>query len=475
MTPSKEKRPDISGPAERVAPWVLLGLIALAYANSLDGSFQFDDWNVVVDARGVRSLADWWAAMPGMRPLLKLSYAINAMADRGPAGYRLVNIAVHVGNAWMAAWLLHTLGRTAAPAHEASTHAAWAAWIAALVFALHPVQTEAVTYISGRSTSLCALFALASIALWVHGQLTREAGRASQAGSLLAFAMALGCKEFAVVVPLVLVGCARMLPDEVIARRRPWSATRWHWLVVTAALALALALPRYRTLFAVSLEIRGVLSNLLAQVDGIAWLAGQLLCWSRLNADPGLAAVAGPTPRIIVIAVLMGLLAVLAFLAWRRESRAGFALLWFLAWLLPTNSVLARLDVANDRQLYLAMLGPAWMAGLVVARTAGAMGRKSAEAAVVVMALALLAGTHIRNRVYATETTFWQDVVEKSPGNARAHSNLGMARALACDVERAQSEFQAALALEPGDTRTQINLALLRDRALPGMPTDCLR
>ena len=105
--------------------------------------------------------------MPGIRPFLKFSYALNWTVHSGPFGFHLFNVLVHVVNTILVYRLLRTLA-------EGQVELQWAPLIGALLFALHPVQTEAVTYISGRSVSLMALFYLCSVLAWLRADRFRE-------------------------------------------------------------------------------------------------------------------------------------------------------------------------------------------------------------------------------------------------------------------------------------------------------------
>src|SRR5262245_31744205 len=85
---------------------LIAAAVAAAYANALTGSFQFDDWNVIVNQAKVHGLGAWWASMPGIRPLLKLSYALNWAVSPSPFGFHLVNVAIHATNACLVYCLL---------------------------------------------------------------------------------------------------------------------------------------------------------------------------------------------------------------------------------------------------------------------------------------------------------------------------------------------------------------------------------
>lgn len=439
-------------------------LILLLWWPALTASYQFDDWNVIVDEPRVHSLGAWWQSLPAIRPLLKLSYALNWSIGAQPAALRIVNVLIHAVNALLLMQLWSRLGRRwGLEAHMAGG----AALLATLLFALHPVQTEAVTYISGRSSALAALFCLLGLHAWLGvldgldtGQ--RTAARGWLPGSALCLIAAALCKETALVLPAVLALCAA---------RRPWRA--WlPWLapllVLAAALiGAALSLPRYRALLEVSLATRSLAANLMTQAHGLTWLALQLLRLDHGNADPQLPVITQLNPATLLLGALWLAIAGSALWNLHRRPIGSFAVLWFLLWLLPTNSLLPRLDVANDRQLYLALGAPAWWLALRWQALRVSHPRPAAAAALVL--LTLLAGaTLARNRVYATEISFWEDTAARNPGSARAANNLGMAYALACRDAEAAQQFQHALRLNPAAYQPRINLQLLAENTLPG-------
>lgn len=451
-----EARPALVMPAV-----LLLAAGLLAYANAFRGGFQFDDWNVIVQDPRVQSLAAWRESMPGIRPLLKLSYALNHASGLGLAGFHALNLGIHLANGLLLLALLRRWGGSLPGSNVV------AATVAALLFVLHPVQTEAVTYLSGRSTSLAALFGLSSLLAWVEGRRQQRAWLA-QALSPLLFACALATRETAAVLPLALLLWRATAEGGGLASGL--RATAVHWGVLLLAAAAAWMLPEYRHFFATSLEARPLAAQLASQVNAVGWLAGQLLRVDRLNADPMLPVPAGATPGLVIAGLVLAMVLLCGLFSLRRRPVLAFGLLWFFLWLAPTNSLLPRLDVANDRQLYLALAGPAWLAGVAVAWL-WSRRRAAALLATAVVATGLLLATVARNRIYESETIFWTDVVAKTPGNSRAWNNLGHALALAGKPAAAERALRAALAVDPGNYRAAMNLALLRAGALgPAMP-----
>jgi len=118
-----------------LAAAAIVAATVAVYASSLGASFQFDDFNVVVSDPRVQSLRAWWGAMPGIRPLLKASYALNHASGLGVAGFRAVNVLVHAGCALLVGTLLARLARRHGLDEE---RARFAALSGALLFALHP-------------------------------------------------------------------------------------------------------------------------------------------------------------------------------------------------------------------------------------------------------------------------------------------------------------------------------------------------
>jgi tetratricopeptide (TPR) repeat protein len=441
-----------------VAAGIVLALAILcAYGRALNGPFQFDDYSVIVLNPAVHSLQGWFASMPGIRPLLKLSYTLNWVTLPEPSAFRLFNVTVHGINAVLVYGLLKQLrGR--------DPTADWVPLASALLFALHPVQTEAVTYLSGRSVSLMAPFYLGSLLTWAM------AGRAARSeiwrlASAALFAAALMVKETAVTLPLAILLLDKLFLRQNATPRELARRQAWHWFILVAGVIACAALPAYCRLLDASLHARSLGDNLLTQVNAVWYLAGQLLRPWGMNVDPDLAVITSWSAvvgwQILVIAVLLGL----AWWSWRRRPWLAFAILWFFLHLLPTNSVLPRLDVANDRQLYLAALG-AFIAASLGVQT---MLERHRRAGLVLAACGLLvlgtlvAATVQRNAVYRSEIAFWEDAAIGSPHKPRVANNLGYAYQRAGRPDEARQAYRRAIALDPGYGKALINLEALED------------
>jgi tetratricopeptide (TPR) repeat protein len=448
--------------------WLLVAT-TLAYLNALGAAFQFDDYNIIVDNPNVHSLAAWWRHLFTLRPLLKLGYALNWSSGLGAVGFHAVNLLLHLANV---ALLWHLSAHFPRPAGWSPEQTRQARLLLLLLFALEPVQTEAVTYVSGRSMSQMALFALAGLLLWLRA----EANMTSRRGAaLLCFAAAVLSKEVALAAPLLLF----LFPG----RRRGGLGLLAFLVVTTLALFLAFG---YRHLLSEPLA-RPFAVNLASELNALYYLTGQLLRPLALDIDPDLPELHGFSPLLGVQLALLA--AALALAWWQRRQRPWlvFGLGWFLLLLVPTHSLIPRLDLASERHLYLAGVGLYWVVAVLLTRVRPASGPPTAAtlagvrpasgppaARAGMLLLLTLAGmgfTAARNANYRDEISLWRATVAVSPGKARAWNNLGYAYKLAGHREEARAAFQTALRHDPGYRRARANLRALDSPVNPPVST----
>jgi tetratricopeptide (TPR) repeat protein len=442
---------------KRLSPILLLaGAVAIVYLNSFLGVFQFDDYNVIVDNAGVHTWGAFLAGLPrGIRPLLKFTYTLNWTSGLGLFGFHLVNVGLHAANAVMFFLLASRLGGRSV--------SRFAALLAAFLFAVHPIQTEAVTYISGRSVSLMAFFYLGSLLSYLRG---RERGSRFflYLASPILFLLAAASKEVALTLPLALILC------EAARRERDgWKeilrGQAVHWGLLVALAVLFLAHAGYGRLLEACFDIRGVAANLLTQVHGIVYLLSRLAMPHALNIDPDLPVFSGWSPTLIAEALFLAAVLAAGILGLKKRSLAGFGICWFFLHLIPTNSFIPRLDLANERQLYLASWGLflAVATGADLLRVKWGARRVAAAAAVLVIALGML--TVSRNAAYRNEVSLWEDTVRKSPWKARGWNNLGYAYQQAGRFRDAESAYLRALRVDPGYALARGNLRGVKTRS----------
>lgn len=431
---------------------LLAGAAVLVYHNSFSGAFQYDDYNVIVDNPAVHSWGAFLADLPrGIRPLLKFTYTLNWTSGLGLFGFHLVNVALHAGNGVLLFLLAsRILGVAASP---------FPALLSALLFAVHPAQTEAVTYVSGRSVALMSFFYLASLIAYLRGR-DRGDRVLLHAVSPALFLLSAASKEVALTLPFALLLC-----EAVCYGTSGWkTAIRTqavHWAIFLFLAFLALAHGGYGRLLEACFDIRGVRSNLLTQLPGIAYLLSRLVMIRGLNIDPDLPVVSEWSAARLPDALLLAGLFSAGVVAFRRRSVAGFGVLWFFLHLVPTNSFIPRLDVANERQLYLSSWGLFLAAGTFLPPLRERWGNRHVAAMAVLLVVVLGGFTVERNTAYRTEVTLWEDTVKKSPRKARAWNNLGYAYQQAGRLPDAETSYRRALSIDPGFDLARGNLESL--------------
>ncbi len=203
--------------------------------------------------------------------------------------------------------------------------------------------------------------------------------------------------------------------------------------------------------------------NLATQLAAFAYLLQQWALPLWLNIDPDL-----PLLKNLSVAPLTFFIAslVLMLLCWRKRPWISFALAWTMLQLIPLYLLLPRIDIANERQLYLASW-PLLLA--LVIELALWLDSRIFRVAAGALLLTLASLTLLRNQVYANEISLWEDTAMKSPHKARVHNNLGYAYLLAQRREDARDEFNLALQLDPQLNKARNNLRQL-DQAVSASP-----
>lgn len=441
-----------------VAGWLALA-IALAYANALSGPFQFDDYNVITHYAGVHSWAAWAAGLGhGIRVLLKASYTLDWTLGRGTAGFHLTNLLIHL----LASYLVYLLSRHFIAQHVRLRSFTSLPLFIALLFALHPAHTEAVTFISGRSASLMSAFYLGGLLAYTHGRQYSD-WRYLHLLTPLCFVLALLTKETAVTFPIALF----LWEIARGAKWRDWLAQQWSsWALLLVAALYFLLSTSYQSQMLHSASFNNMGGNVATQLAGAIWLFKQWALPFWLNIDPHL-----PVYHQVLEAPFSLLIVSMMLVAARHFSNhrpwITFALLWALLQLVPLYLLLPRIDVANERQLYLAAW-PLCMAILIEL----SLWLKPAHARYFITALLLACAllTIQRNLDYRSEIALWEDTVLKSPHKARVHNNLGHAYLLAGRDKEARQEFVTALSIDPQQPEAIINLKKLENKKAGAMP-----
>jgi tetratricopeptide (TPR) repeat protein len=418
---TKAKAPA-AAPKPGVRWWIYAAIVAAAsyvafqvYAPALTGPFVFDDTFQPYHSPGFTNALSVW--LNGVRPLLMFSYWLNYQFSPAPFGFHAVNVLVHLLNSFLIFFIARKLLR-----RESSD------WLlpafAAAIFLLHPIQTEAVSYIAGRSECLSVFFLLAAFSVFLYRRSTAVSWTTSIA-VLALFIAAAATKEHTVVLPALL-----LLTDYYWNPGFSFSGIRRNWRLYAPILLLAAAglayvarvlthaatagfnLPEFTWYQYFFTECRAFFVYLRLLVLPY----GQNLDWeypaSRTLLDHG---------AIFGLAAIL-LLTAAAIYYRRRYPLASYGFLVYLLLMAPTSSFVPIRDPLAERRLYLPMIG--MLLVVIAALQHIRVDRRKLAAALCVILAVLAVLTYQRNELWASDIAIWEDAATKSPGKQRVHFQL---------------------------------------------------
>jgi tetratricopeptide (TPR) repeat protein len=475
-------------PRRRV--WWFSALLAAAtigtYGNSLSNPFVFDDTDAIAGNATIRTLTPLTRALRGPaqsatagRPTVNLSLALNyAWGGLSPRGYRVWNIGVHLLCALLLFGIVRrtlagleasastddhgvrrrrTESRARRPEPEArSLEPAWLAFACALLWLVHPLQTEVINYLTQRTESMMGLAYMATLYAAMRAMTAggRAAGRrwGWQVLAVATCAAGMATKESMATAPLMV-----LLYDVVFAagsvrralrERAPlYAGLATTWIIVSL---VVLSGPRFRS------------AGLSSGITPWAYLLNQppvILDYLRLAIWPHPLVLDYGMPRPLTLvdvlpsATAVVLLLALTIVLWRRHRALAFLCTWFFVTLAPTSSVVPiATEVAAERRMYLPLA--AVIVLLVVATTRGVewLAARDRQRQILVCGAILTAAciglvtlTVRRNREYRTNIVIWQTVIDRAP-HPRAHYNLGIALNEAGRRDEAIAHYRTAAA-----------------------------
>jgi tetratricopeptide (TPR) repeat protein len=455
---------------------ILALLLLVAYGNTFRSPFVWDD---IAEIERNTSLDTLWPAWVPMfeggrlphRPLPYYTFALNRALNRtlglrpnDPWSFHAVNLGIHFGSALLVWWLvarsLWRLGQTDAG------RAVTLGWCTASIWAIHPLLTQAVTYIYQRMEILAAGLMAATLCCFV-ASLDARRPRAWLGAAVACAGLAMASKETACVVPLIVAAYAALASHADPDRRN--MIVRQHlgffawlcgtWLVIVGILVVQRGM--YPELSRLGSERVSYALNqplvILHYLRLVIWPWPLVFDTEWRRTFAWLPIMGG----LVILAITVGGLVV----AWRRSPGTAFLLLTFLLLLAPSSSILPA--SANRPCAEYRMYLP-----LAVVVFAGVIGASRAIrqpwvglATAVTVALVLATATRVRNTAYATAPTLWADTLAKEPWNTRALGNLVSLLLRAGDDARVVSLYESLGDAVADNLEAQARLALLLTRA----------
>src|SRR5262245_12293680 len=416
---------------------IIAGLVVagvLLFGASLNDPFHFDDELIRIDSN-VTTAARWGHFFNPLylRQFTFFTFYLNHLAGGlNPAGYHVVNVLIHIANAVLLFLLLRGFIEP------------WAATVAAAVFLVHSIQTEAVLYVYQRSILLACFFSLLALIALVN----RRIGLA-----VLAFVLAFESKESALAVPLVLV---LFLVPQRWREIRDWQASKGavdrsptgRRLVVLLVAVLALAA------FALGLLAEEKTVGLNTGVNPLQYLLTQtrvVYTYLRLLVFPIPQSLEYDFANAGGILTTAGILLILiAGWWWKSLSMIAFFIL-----LAPTSSIIPSADAAFEHRLYLPMLAVSLLVAHLMSKIPH---RRTWVAGGVLAVLAIL--TVRREMVWSSDIALWEDTAQHTPGKPRVWFNLGGAY-LRNNPDKARAALLRALELQPHWPEALYDLGLI--------------
>jgi hypothetical protein len=496
---------------------VVIVVALVGYANTFQVPFYFDDQSSIIDNPAVHSLTNFFGkdggydSMPN-RVVGYLTFALNYQAggDNG-FGYHLVNLLIHIANALPVYSLVRLMLRTPffrglvtgdsglGTPLPAPNPQSLIPFFVALLFVSHPIQTQAVTYVVQRLTSLATCFYLATLVCHLRWRLARQDGAPFLSRSVLPWwllslacaVLAMKTKEIAFTLPLTALLCEFAFFERprlrVMAELTPLLLT----LAIIPLTMLNILKPAGEVLSDVSkaTTAQSVLTRweyLCTQCNVVVTYLRLLLFPVNQNLDydyPISRSLMEPRTflSLLLLLTLIGFAIWLWYISGRPQSPvpgprslpfqspapnprlrlAAFGIFWFFLTLAVESSVIPIADVIVEHRLYLPSVGfflAVAVGGLVIAEKLKISGRTSGT--VLAGVVLLLAGTtYARNQVWGDEISLWQDVKSKSPNKSCSYAIIGAYYAERGQVAEAIPEFEAAVRLNPDNVIINYNLA----------------
>ena len=425
----------------------------LVYFNSLNGEFQFDDeWAIVSNSflRAIRNFFDfnYWLNVQ-KRPVAFFSFALNYLFNGyNVEGYHLINLSIHILTGITVYGFIKELIRTRKIKYGSENNKYLLPVLAAFVFILHPIQTQAVSYIVQRMASLATLFYILACFSYLRARrITNNDGVSIRAVLYyvltgLSVYAAIFSKQNAITLPLMIMAL------ELYFVRDGNGKVNYGFLsaiIFTVLLAISFVLPHSQVPLQETTQISRTV-YFMTQILVIMKYFQLLIIPVGLNVDHHFKLVQSFGMNESLSFFFCFVLCVFIFIFFKQMRLHSFVIFWFFLTISVESSFIPIKDVIAEHRLYLPMFSFSLVLAYVLKKM---IDRYSVYAKIFTIVLLILyAGlTVARNQVWQSKIALWSDTVKKSPFKPRPHNNLGHALVLQDSVSQAKTHFKRAIEL----------------------------
>jgi len=449
--------------------------VLLAYSNSFSGPFIYDDLAVVIDNPTIRpsspqnnqvGLNNAAAHVAFSRPVTNWTFAFNyALGGLNPFGYHVFNVLMHLCSSLLVFGIIRRTLLSKPLEERWGNDALLLSLAIALLWAVHPLQTNAIDYITQRLESLAGFFYLATLYCLIRGHNPKNSTRWLSIGVLAAF-LGMGSKETMVTAPVVLLLYDRTFLAGGFKEALTKRAGFYVGLVLAWVFLVILLINGHNG--SIGVNGRGGISNTWSYAAtqlGVVLHYLKLTVWPNPLILDNYWPVANTLNAILWPGLAVALMAGLTFRGFIKNRPWAMVGLWFFIILSPSSSFVPIMDeYVNEYRMYLPVLAPITLIALgllmglrrLLAKYQSSKMGDSDQMTngifvtlVIPVAIALGITTYERNKDYSNAIRIWSDNVEKTPSNPRARNNLAFALFQEDRAQEAINEVGKAIELKP--------------------------
>ena len=440
---------------------ILTGILFLIYANGLNTPFQSDDERHVILNPNISNPAFYFnSSYITYRHINNFTFALNYQwGQQNPFGYHLFNLLLHICTVIL---VFSIVNLTIKNATEWGKEAAFKiAAITALLFGFHPIQTETITYISGRPGGLSAVFYFFSLLMFLLSGLkkTKIPSFIYYSLSLLTFFMAVLSKEIAVTLPVIL-----LLYDICFMKGENWKSfrSRLGFYILFPVLAVLAYFQSHHAFIAMGDLLKKIhLSLILVQLDILKHPLKLFLFPINLTFEYDFKTQVMWGSLLVSLFLLATVLFLVIKKFYLKSSILSFSCLWFLITLAPTNSVMPRIHLFSERNLYVPYFGLSLFFAVILYLIFLKENRnKTAIALLLLVAISFSSLVVKRNQDYISPSSLWADTFKKTPNKLSVGKTLSIHYLMEENYPEALKTLNALLQINPGLYDVHQNMGL---------------